>query len=137
MGIALAIDYGERRVGLAHTDPMQMIASPLETVDTAKALDYIQSYCRQEQVSVLVMGKAKQMNGQDSQSAQGIQSFSDQLKAALPDIPLVFIDERFTSSMAQQALIAGGMKKKKRQEKGQLDQVAACIILQTYLDQSL
>ena len=134
MGRILAIDYGKRRTGLAVTDLLRITANPLLTIDTTDLPAWLADYTRREQVDTIVMGYPRQMNGQDSETVPAIRACEQQIRNLLPDIPIVEFDERFTSVLAHQAMIAGGMKKKDRQNKMQVDKLAACIILESYLD---
>jgi putative Holliday junction resolvase len=134
MGRILAIDYGKRRTGLAVTDMLRITANPLLTIDTSGLLAWLVDYTRREQVDTIVIGYPRQMNGQDSETVPAIRACEQQIRSKLPDIPVVEFDERFTSVLAHQAMIAGGMKKKDRQNKMQVDKLAACIILESYLD---
>lgn len=134
MGRILAIDYGQKRVGLAVTDPLKIIANSLDTVPAHEVLAYIVNYVAREDVEKIVIGLPKQMNGTDSQSMQYIEPFVKKLKAALPSIELIYVDERFTSVLAHQTMLDGGLKKKDRQNKGLVDRISATIILQTYLE---
>ena len=134
MGRILAIDYGKRRTGLAVTDMLRITANPLLTVETSQLLSWLTDYTAREQVDTIVIGYPRQMNGQDSETVPAIRAMEQQIRARLPQIPIVEYDERFTSVLAHQAMIAGGMKKKDRQNKMQVDKLAACIILESYLD---
>ena len=134
MGRILAIDYGKRRTGLAVTDMLRITANPLLTVQTSQLLTWLTDYTVREQVDTIVIGYPRQMNGQDSETVPAIRAMEQQIRAKLPNIPIVEYDERFTSVLAHQAMIAGGMKKKDRQNKMQVDKLAACIILESYLD---
>lgn len=134
MGRILAIDYGKRRTGLAVTDMLRITANPLLTIDTSGLLAWLVDYTRREQVDTIVIGYPRQMNGLDSETVPTIRACEQQIRSKLPDIPVVEFDERFTSVLAHQAMIAGGMKKKDRQNKMQVDKLAACIILESYLD---
>ena len=134
MGRILAIDYGKRRTGLAVTDMLRITANPLLTVETSQLLTWLTDYTAREQVDTIVIGYPRQMNGQDSETVPAIRAMEQQIRARLPHIPIVEYDERFTSVLAHQAMIAGGMKKKDRQNKMQVDKLAACIILESYLD---
>jgi len=134
MGRILAIDYGKRRTGLAVTDILRITANPLLTVETSQLLTWLTDYTAREQVDTIVIGYPRQMNGQDSETVPAIRAMEQQIRAKLPNIPIVEYDERFTSVLAHQAMIAGGMKKKDRQNKMQVDKLAACIILESYLD---
>ncbi len=134
MGRILAIDYGKRRTGLAVTDMLRITANPLLTIDTSGLLAWLVDYTRREQVDTIVIGYPRQMNGAESETVPAIRACEQQIRSKLPDIPVVEFDERFTSVLAHQAMIAGGMKKKDRQNKMQVDKLAACIILESYLD---
>lgn len=130
----LAIDYGLKRTGLAATDPLQIIASPLETVLTLQLMDFLKDYARREDVEAFVVGQPKQTDNTPSQIAPHVEGFVKRLQIQFPDKPVYRVDERFTSIMAQQTLIAGGMKKKDRQIKANVDKVSAAIILQSYME---
>lgn len=134
MGRILAIDYGLKRVGVAVTDPMKMIANSLPTVDTVKLMDFMAEYMSKELVESLVVGLPKQMNNQPSESMPYIEKFVEKFKARFPLVPVHYVDERFTSKMAVQAMVQGGVKKKDRQNKALIDSVSATIILQSYLE---
>jgi putative Holliday junction resolvase len=129
----LSIDYGTKRTGLAVTDPQQIIATALETVETARLIPYLKTYFEKEAVGEVVIGMPKQLNNQDSATAPNVRLFIEQFKKSFPTKPIVTIDERFTTSIAQQAMIMGGMKKKDRQVKGQADKISAVLILQDYM----
>jgi putative holliday junction resolvase len=130
----ISIDYGTKRVGIAVSDPSQMIASGLATVSAGEIFDFLKEYFLKEKVECLVIGHPKKMNNQDSESFHYIKLFEKSFKEKFPLIPVVRIDERFTSSLALDTMIRGGMKKKHRQIKGNLDKISAAIILQSYLD---
>lgn len=134
MGRVLAIDYGKKRVGVAVTDPMKMIANGLTTVHPNELLDFLAGYLQKEQVETIVVGYPKQMNNKDSESVQYIKPFLKKLKKKFPDMTVELEDERFTSSMAQNAMLQGGMKKKQRQNKANVDKISATIILQSFLE---
>lgn len=134
MGRILAIDYGRKRTGLAVTDALRITANPLVTIPTHTLIDWLWQYLAAEQVDEVVIGHPRQMNGEDSDSMQYIRPFMAEFRRAFPDTPLVEYDERFTSVIAHQAMLAGGMKKKDRQDKAAVDRLAACIILQGYMD---
>lgn len=134
MGRILAIDYGLKRTGLAITDPLRIIATALETVATAELLNYLQAYCRTEQVDAFVIGMPKTLGNQDSAAAPEVRKFIQTLKAAFPSKPVHEADERFTSLLAQRAMIEGGMKKKDRRIKGNVDKISAVLILQAFLN---
>jgi putative Holliday junction resolvase len=134
MGRILAIDYGQKRVGLAVTDPMQLIANSLDTVATHDILTYISAYVSREQVDKFVVGLPKQMNGTNSESMQYIEPFVKKMREMFPAIELIYVDERFTSVLAHKTMLDGGLKKKDRQNKGLVDRISATIILQTYME---
>lgn len=133
MGRILAIDYGTKRVGLAVTDRLQIIASALTTVHSKDLLKFLIDYIRKEDVDQIVIGLPLKMDDSLSYVESHIQGFIKRFKKEFPEIPVEREDERFTSKLSQEALFAGGMRKKKRQQKGQLDQTSAVIILQSYL----
>jgi putative holliday junction resolvase len=133
MGRILAVDFGLKRTGLAVTDPLRIIASPLETVPTAELITYLKSYCAKETVDEFVVGMPRTMKNEDSSIAPDVRKFVEALKNAFPERKIHLADERFTSLLAQRALIEGGMKKKDRQVKGNIDKVSAAIILQDFM----
>lgn len=133
MGRILAIDYGKKRTGLAVTDPLRIIATALETVLTNELLSFLKTYIQKETVDEFVIGMPKTLRNEDSEIAPLIRKFVEELKVNFPGKPVHEVDERFTSSMAQRAMIEGGMKKKERQEKGNVDKISATIILQSFL----
>ena len=134
MGRILAIDYGRKRVGLAVTDPLQIIANGLETVPANEVLAYLKQYFAKEQVDKIVIGLPKQMNGEESESMKYIRPFVVQLQSTFPSMEIVYVDERFTSVLAHKAMLDGGLKKKARQDKAMVDKISATIILQSYLE---
>lgn len=134
MGRILAIDYGQKRVGIAVTDSMQMIANGLTTVHSKDAIDFIKGYVEKEDVELFVVGEAKQLNNQKSESCVFIEQFVNKLKKTFPTIPIELIDERFTSKIALQTMIDGGLKKKDRRNKELIDYISATLILQSYLN---
>lgn len=134
MGRILAIDYGKKRTGLAVTDPLRITANPLLTIETKELINWLQTYFGKENVDIVVIGHPTQMNGEESESMNYIRPFMGNFKKLFPTIPITMYDERFTSVLAHQAMIAGGMKKKDRQDKAIVDKIAACIILEGYLD---
>ena len=134
MGRILTIDYGRKRTGLAVTDSLRITANPLITIPTHTLEAWLTDYFSKELVDEVVIGHPYQMNGQDSESMQYIQPFINRFRKVFPNMPLKEYDERFTSVMAHQAMIAGGMKKSQRQDKSVVDKLAACIILSGYLD---
>jgi putative Holliday junction resolvase len=129
----MAIDYGKVRTGLAVTDPVRIIATALTTVETPTLLAFIKDYCAREEVDVFVVGEAKHMDNTPSESMALIEPFVQELKNTFPDKEIARIDERFTSKMAFQTMIDSGLKKKQRQSKGTIDQIAATIMLQDYM----
>jgi putative Holliday junction resolvase len=134
MGRILAIDYGLRRTGLAVTDPLQIIASPLQTVHTDELMSWLKGYVEHENVEVIVVGLPKNLNQSSTNSTGTVIEFIKKLKNTFPQISIEQEDERFTSKMAQQTMIAGGMKKKDRRDKANVDKISAAIILQSYLE---
>lgn len=133
MARIMGIDYGRKRTGIAVTDPLQIVANGLTTVPTHTLLDFIKKYIEQEQVEAIVIGKPTQLNGEPSESMRYIDPFIKRLQNELPQMPVILFDERFTSTLAHQAMIDGGMKKKDRQDKARVDAIAASIILNDYL----
>lgn len=134
MGRILAIDYGRKRTGLAATDPLRITAQPLETIPTHTLTDWLTGYFAHEQVDTVVLGYPRQMSGEESESMNYIRPFISQFKKQFPERQLVMYDERFTSVLAHQAMLTGGMKKTQRQDKAVVDKIAACIILEDYLE---
>lgn len=134
MGRILAIDYGRKRTGLAVTDSLRIIATALDTVETSSLLTYLNAYIKKETVDEFVIGMPKTLRNEDSETAPLVRKFIVELKAAFPEKPVHEIDERFTTSMAQQAMITGGMKKSDRQVKGATDKISAVIILQSFME---
>ena len=139
MGRVLAIDYGQKRVGFAVTDELGICAHALETVPVAHAFDFLKDYLQKENVSVVVVGEAKQLDNTPSESCRYIEPFVNRLRKELPKISpgteIARVDERFTSRIAFQTMIDIGMKKKDRQNKANVDKMSAAIILQSYLEQ--
>ena len=134
MGRILAIDYGQKRVGIAVTDTLQLIANGLTTVPTVEIMNFLEQYIAKEPVDLFVVGLPKQMNNEASESMKFIEPFVGRLKQKFPFIEVKYVDERFTSVLAHQTMLAGGLKKKDRQNKALVDQISATIILQTYLE---
>ena len=134
MGRILAIDYGRKRTGLAVTDALRITANPLLTIETKNLIEWLQTYFAAEQVDEVVIGHPTQMNGQESESMNYIRPFLGVFKKTFPMMPITMYDERFTSVLAHRAMIEGGMKKKDRQNKAVVDKLAACIILEDYLE---
>ena len=134
MGRILAIDYGRKRTGLAVTDSLRIIATALQTVDTNELQNFLKAYLQKESVDEFVVGMPKTLRNEDSETAPLVRKCIEELKKNFPNKPIHEMDERFTSSMAQRAMIEGGMKKKDRQEKGNVDKISAVIILQSFLE---
>jgi putative holliday junction resolvase len=134
MARILAIDYGSKRVGLAVTDPLQIIASGLTTVHSKDVIAFLETYMKQEQVECIVVGEPKTLMNEASDSARFIDPFVKHLRKKFPDIKIERYDERFTSSMAHQTMLMGGLKKKDRQNKETVDMVSATILLQDYME---
>ena len=134
MGRILAVDYGKKRTGLAVTDELQIIAGGLTSVDTVGLIDYILAYIKKENVERIVVGLPKKMNNEYSENMVRIEPFVNRMRKLLPDMPIEYYDERFTSQLAQQAILEAGLKKKARQNKALVDEISATIILQSYLD---
>lgn len=134
MGRILAIDFGLKRTGLAVTDSLKIIANGLETVPTHTLISYLESYFEKEAVDEVVIGMPKNLDNSDTDSTAGVRIFIKSFKKKFPEVPLHEHDERFTSKLAMQAMIAGGMSKKDRREKGNVDRVSATIILQSYME---
>lgn len=134
MGRLLCLDYGRKRVGVAVTDPLKIIASGIETVPTHQIRDFIGSYLDGEEVEGLIVGDPRTVRNEPSEAARYIEPFLKWFRKAYPQVPLILFDERFTSKMAEQAIIEAGVKKMARREKGLVDMVSASLILQSYLD---
>jgi len=135
MARILAIDLGTKRTGLAVTDPLKILANPLETIETGQVLNFLKSYCAKEEVEAIVLGLPTRLNGQDNEMTPRVLKLKEELEKAFPQMKIALEDERFTSKMAMQSMIAMGSKKKDRKEKaGNLDKVSAAIILQSYLE---
>ncbi len=134
MSRILAIDYGKKRTGIAVTDILQIIANGLITVPTTELTDFLMNYVEREPVERIIVGYPKQMNNEDSENMKRITPFVNMLRKKLPHIPVEMVDERFTSVLAHQAMIDGGLKKKARQNKALVDEISATIILQSYLE---
>ena len=134
MSRLLAIDYGRKRTGIAVSDSLQIIANGLTTVRSHLLLDFLKDYVQKESVERIIIGLPRQMNYEESESMQYIKPFVKKLEKELPHIPVEYFDERFTSSMALQTMIDGGVKKKQRQNKELVDEISATIILQGYME---
>jgi putative Holliday junction resolvase len=133
----MAFDYGTKRIGMAVTDPMQIIATGLETIHPLHIVEYLKKYLLTEQVELFVVGEPKQMDNTPSQSAQHVRGFVTLLKKNFPAIPVEMLDERFTSKMAAAAIAQSGMNKKNRQNKELVDTVSAVILLQSWMEKKL
>ena len=133
MARILSIDYGKKRTGLAVTDPLQIIAGGLATVSTSKLFEWLQAYLAKEQVERIIIGEPRQPNGQPSENLARVQQFVNRWRKAVPNVPIEYYDERFTSVLAHQAMLDGGLKKKARQDKALVDEISATIILEDYL----
>jgi putative Holliday junction resolvase len=129
----VSIDYGKKRTGLAVTDPLQLIAGGLATVSTSELFEFLTQYVAKESVERLVIGEPRQPNGQPSENLARVQQFVNRWRKAMPQIPIEYFDERFTSVLAHQAMLAGGLKKKARQDKALVDEISATIILEDYM----
>ncbi|MDE6417969.1 MAG: Holliday junction resolvase RuvX [Duncaniella sp.] len=134
MGRLLAIDYGRKRCGLAVTDPLRIVATALDTVPASGLVDYVRAYVERNPVDAIVVGLPRQMDGSPSESMRYIEPALARLRKAMPGMPVVMWDERFTSTLAHKAMIEGGFARKTRQDKGAIDRMAAVIILNSYLD---
>lgn len=134
MGRILALDYGRKRVGIAVTDPLQMIANGLDTVPAASIIKFLKNYFEKERVDLVVIGYPLQMNNEPSEAVLFINQFIKSFRKNFPKMRYYLMDERFTSKIALRAMIDGGLKKKKRQDKWMIDKVSATIILQSYLE---
>ncbi|WP_031531795.1 MULTISPECIES: Holliday junction resolvase RuvX [unclassified Bacteroides] len=134
MGRILSIDYGKKRTGIAVTDTLKLIANGLCTVETSTLLDFLADYMKKEDVERIVVGLPKQTNGEPSENMKRIEPFVNRLKKLYPNLPIEYFDERFTSVLAHQAMLDGGLKKKQRQNKGLVDEISATIILQGYME---
>ena len=130
----LSIDYGLKRTGLAVTDPLKIIATGLTTVETPKLFSFLKEYCRNESVERFIIGEPKNLDDSDTHATPLVKKAVERLKKEFPSIPIELVDERYTSKMASQAMIEMGMKKKQRQNKALVDEIAATIMLQEYLN---
>lgn len=134
MGRILAIDYGKKRTGIAVTDTLKLIANGLTTVPTTELMSFLSDYVSREPVERILVGLPKQMNNEASENMKRIEPFVGALRKKLPNIPVEYVDERFTSVLAHRAMLEGGLKKKARQDKALVDEISATIILQDYLE---
>ena len=130
----IGIDYGSARTGLAVSDPLQIFASALETLPSAKIIEYLQKYADSETITTFVVGWPLNLNGEPAQTAPEVEKFIEKLRKAFPGVPIELEDERFTSVLAHRAMIDGGMKASRRRDKKEVDKISAAIILQSYLD---
>ena len=130
----LSIDYGKRRTGLAVTDPLQIIAGGLATVSTSELYDYLVAYVSREPVERIIIGKPIQPNGLPSENLARVEQFVNRWRKHQPQLPIEYVDERYTSVLAHRAMIDGGLKKKARQDKALVDEISATIILQSYME---
>lgn len=137
MGRILAVDYGQKRTGLAVTDVLHITANALETVATQSLMAFLVDYATREQVETFVVGMPKQLNNQDSENASHVKGFVKRLQAQFPETKIVLYDERFTSALAHQTMRDAGLRKKARQDKALVDKISATIILQDYLNSSM
>jgi putative Holliday junction resolvase len=130
----MAIDYGKKRTGIAVTDPLRIIATALDTVPTENLIKFLQDYLAKEPVDLFVVGMPKTLKNEDSETAPLVRAFIEKLKETFPDKPVHLADERYTSVIAQRAMIEGGMKKKDRQVKSNVDKISATLILQSFME---
>lgn len=133
MSRIMALDFGTRRTGVAVTDPLQLIASGLTTVETPELLGFLKEYLKEENLECLVLGQPKQMDNSASESEPKIRKFIEKLQKEFPELRIERVDERFTSKLALQSMIDGGMKKNKRRDKSKIDEISATLILQNYM----
>jgi putative holliday junction resolvase len=134
MGRIMAIDYGNKRVGIAVTDPLQIIATPLETIHSQDVFPYLKTYFLKEEVEALVVGMPQTLAGKPTDVSSAVVGLVRKLKKEFPDLPIHTVDERYTSRMAKQAMLAGGVKKMDRRDKAMVDRISATIILQSFLE---
>ncbi len=137
MARILSIDYGKKRTGLAVTDPLKLIAGGLATVSTSELFNYLQDYIKKEQVEKVIIGKPLQTNGEPSENLNRVQQFVNRWKKTVPQIPIEYYDERFTSVLAHRAILDSGIGKKARQNKALVDEISATILLQDYMESRL
>ena len=133
MARILSIDYGRKRTGLAVTDPLQIIAGGLATVSTSELFDWLKAYIAREPVERIVIGEPRQPNGEPSENLARVQQFVNRWRKAVPEVPIDYFDERFTSVLAHQVMLDSGIGKKARQNKGLVDEISATIILEDYM----
>ena len=135
MGRIVALDFGLKRTGIAMTDELRLIASPLTTVDSAELMVFLKDLLLKNKVDTIVLGEPKRLNNEDTHITQNVYLLKEALEKEFPLQKIELVDERFTSKMAMQSMVDGGLKKKQRQEKGTLDSISAAIILQSYMNQ--
>jgi putative Holliday junction resolvase len=133
MARILALDYGKKRTGIAVTDPLQIISSGLTTVDTQQLFDFLKAYISKEEVEKIIIGLPYQLDGSPTDATASVLHCIRRLKNSFPTIPIVSVDEQFSSKMASKAMIDMGMKKKDRQKKGMVDEIAATLLLQEFM----
>jgi putative Holliday junction resolvase len=136
MGRILAIDYGIKRTGIAVTDPLRIIATPLDTVASTELQEFLKAYLKKETVDEFVVGMPKTLKNEDSETAPLVRLFVEELRKLFPEKKINLVDERFTSTIAKRAMIEGGMKKSDRRDKANVDKISATIILQSFLESS-
>jgi putative Holliday junction resolvase len=134
MGRLMAIDFGRKRCGIAVTDTLRIVANPLETVATNELIEFVKKYIAGEKVDAIVVGKPKNLNGEDSESMRYLTPVINKLRKEVDPMPVVFFDERFTSVLAHRAMLDGGMRKMARRDKATVDRISASIILNDYLN---
>lgn len=133
----LAIDYGLKRTGLAVTDPLQIIANGLTTIESPRLINFLKDYFRKEEVEMIIIGEPKNWDDTDTHATPLVKKIIEKLKKEFPQMPVTMVDERFTSKMASRAMIDMGMKKKQRRNKALIDEIAATIMLQEYMERSV
>ncbi len=136
MGRIIGIDYGRKRVGVAASDPLGIFATPLGCVPSAKIVEYLKNYAQKETIDLFVVGNPKNLNNLPSENTKYVEMFVKHLRKEFPQLPIQMEDERFTTTIAQRAMIEGGMKKSQRSRKGAADAISAVLILQSYIDRS-
>lgn len=134
MGRVLSIDYGKKRTGIAVTDPLKIIANGLTTVETSTLMDFLNDYLKKESVERIVVGWSRQANGEDSENMKRIRPFVQRISKLWPNVPIELFDERYTSVLAHQTILASGIGKKARQNKALVDEISATIILQGWME---
>lgn len=134
MGRLLAIDYGKKRTGIAVSDPLKIIATALDTIDSKALIPYLQEYFKKENVEKIILGFPKTLRNEPSENAARVRSIAGVISKHFPETPVIYVDERFTSQIAFQSMIDSGVKKMQRRDKSLVDQVSACLILQSYMN---